>query len=75
MSRRKEIFGAIQRGEYAGTGWDSYGRGPRDVVREIKRLEAEERNAATPDERRRARRVWTTRERRTRHYTAKGGRR
>lgn len=71
MSRRKEIFMAIQCGEMSGTGWST--TRPATVVRQIKRLEAEERNTHTPDERKRAHRVWTTRPSRTRHFLAKGG--
>lgn len=71
MSRRKEILAAIAAGEIQ---W-GYQISPATVVRQIKHMEAEERNAATAPERRRARRVWTTPERRTRHYTAKGSRR
>lgn len=54
MSKRKQIFAAFDRGEYAGTGWDSYGTRKSAMVRQIKRLEADERNAATLPKRRRA---------------------
>lgn len=53
MSRRKEIIAAVQSGEYA------YGTRVRDILRSIKRMEADERNAATPTERRRAHRIAT----------------